>query len=783
MSSNRFFSRRSANLLFLCSASLLFTASVEARNFRVNQLPRPNGGKFDCLTCHTSAGGGGPRNAFGQQVEAIVGGPQQVAFWSAALAALDADGDGFSNGAELGDPEGDGTTVGTLASVTNPGDAASNPIGNKMPTAKLTSPATSKTITVEEELTLVATAQDVEATGTITRVEFFAGTNKLGESLVSPYTITTTLPLGTFNVFAKATDAQNGTGVSPQVVVTVTEAPLRFVSSATAPGEVTFGWKGGGAGPFVLQYKSKLEDQAWQNRPAVNGLDTILPVTETAGFFRVADLSKVATIPFSVSFSGAAQRPAPVAANGSGFGLLRLEGNKLSYEFKATQLSGPITGAHIHGPANVDEANDVLVSLEASEIGGAGKSGVFSGSVVLSPEVKTALVNGLTYINLHTVANPAGEIRGQIAPVAMSAVLSGANQRPEPVATTAAGSTTALLIGDQLHLNITYTGLSGAPLAAHIHGPAAADGNADVLVDLMPLKAGELGTAGAFGGSVTLTPPQLAAVVAGKSYVNIHTDAHGSGEIRGQLTARVTALPLTAKANGASEKPVAINSPATASAIYILEGNTLSFDAAYQGFTTAPTAAHIHGSASSTNTAGVLIDFAPLVGQFGLSGGISGSILLASNQLVAVRDGKSYMNFHTIANAAGEIRGQLIPVVMKSTLNGASMRPSAVSTPATASAVLMLAYDRLHVAVSYDKLATVATSLQLHGPASTSTVVNPSLIDLSSLNNGSFGTFGGLAGSITIEPKVAGALDDVLSYLIFRTTARVNGEIRGQVTR
>lgn len=55
----------------------------------------PNG---TCNTCHT-AGGGSPRNAFGLDVAA--NGPN----WS-QLYDLDSDGDGFTNGEELGDPMG-----------------------------------------------------------------------------------------------------------------------------------------------------------------------------------------------------------------------------------------------------------------------------------------------------------------------------------------------------------------------------------------------------------------------------------------------------------------------------------------------------------------------------------------------------------------------------------------------------------------------------------------------------------------------------------------------------
>lgn len=59
----------------------------------------PNGAWRSCGTCHVSPGGGGPRNAFGQDFAAH--GP-----WGSTLAALDSDGDGYTNGQELLDPAG-----------------------------------------------------------------------------------------------------------------------------------------------------------------------------------------------------------------------------------------------------------------------------------------------------------------------------------------------------------------------------------------------------------------------------------------------------------------------------------------------------------------------------------------------------------------------------------------------------------------------------------------------------------------------------------------------------
>jgi len=105
--------------------SVLF---LVGRSFRVSQIP--HGNRFSCNTCHTN-GGGSPRNAFGLEVEKRVSPGGNESFWSPALAALDSDGDGFTNGEELQDPNGawiEGTAnPGDENLVTNPGNANSVP--------------------------------------------------------------------------------------------------------------------------------------------------------------------------------------------------------------------------------------------------------------------------------------------------------------------------------------------------------------------------------------------------------------------------------------------------------------------------------------------------------------------------------------------------------------------------------------------------------------------------------------------------------------------------------
>lgn len=79
-----------------------------------------------------------------------------------------------------------------------------------------------------------------------------------------------------------------------------------------------------------------------------------------------------------------------------------------------------------------------------------------------------------------------------------------------------------------LKYKIAFDGLSGPATAAHFHGPASAGANAGVAV---PFTS----TASPIEGTATLTPTQVADLMAGKWYANVHTAANPGGEIRGQM--------------------------------------------------------------------------------------------------------------------------------------------------------------------------------------------------------------------------------------------------------
>lgn len=117
--------------------------------------------------------------------------------------------------------------------------------------------------------------------------------------------------------------------------------------------------------------------------------------------------------------------------------------------------------------------------------------------------------------------------------LAFTTQLRGANEVP-PVASGASGQVDAVLNKDTnlLRWQLNYAGLSGPATAGHFHGPAPVGANAGVALPFSgPITS-------PMSGQATLTPAQVADLLAGKWYANIHTAKFPGGEIRGQMTAR-----------------------------------------------------------------------------------------------------------------------------------------------------------------------------------------------------------------------------------------------------
>ena len=111
----------------------IIISEANSRSFRVNQIP--NGTVNSCSNCHNNSNGGGSLNPFGTEVKNNFLSNNNVV-WNSTLASIDSDGDGFTNGQELQDPEGSWKTgtanPGTPSMVANPGNLNSIPSGTSV---------------------------------------------------------------------------------------------------------------------------------------------------------------------------------------------------------------------------------------------------------------------------------------------------------------------------------------------------------------------------------------------------------------------------------------------------------------------------------------------------------------------------------------------------------------------------------------------------------------------------------------------------------------------------
>lgn len=85
--------------------------------------------------------------------------------------------------------------------------------------------------------------------------------------------------------------------------------------------------------------------------------------------------------------------------------------NELSWMIEFSGLSGAATAAHFHGPAASGANAGVQVNIGETS----GLVSPMEGSAELTSEQASMLLDGELYINIHTAANPNGEIRGQVS--------------------------------------------------------------------------------------------------------------------------------------------------------------------------------------------------------------------------------------------------------------------------------------------------------------------------------------------------------------------------------
>ena len=159
--------------------------------------------------------------------------------------------------------------------------------------------------------------------------------------------------------------------------------------------------------------------------------------------------------------------------------------------------------------------------------------------------MRAPLLGGLTIVALVALGSCKDDV-GITVTERFAATLSGANVRPTPITSTATGSAQFTYVGDikTLFFEVDVVGIDSVILA-HIHGPADTANNNGVILNLYTTgKSKGLGFTGVLAAGVggELGPPVgmtldslLVLMRNGHAYVNVHTVAHGAGEIRGQV--------------------------------------------------------------------------------------------------------------------------------------------------------------------------------------------------------------------------------------------------------
>jgi CHRD domain len=138
------------------------------------------------------------------------------------------------------------------------------------------------------------------------------------------------------------------------------------------------------------------------------------------------------TVTYKATLSGANERPNPNTTTGTGTwtGTLDTQTNVLTYTMSYTGLSTNSTASHIHAQGDATTTANVVLNFQnfagATTVFTPGTtSGSAAGTVNLSggtvtglsitgDSLKKAMDAGMAYVNVHTTANPGGEIRGQI---------------------------------------------------------------------------------------------------------------------------------------------------------------------------------------------------------------------------------------------------------------------------------------------------------------------------------------------------------------------------------
>jgi hypothetical protein len=468
-----------------------------------------------------------------------------------------------------------------------------------------------------------------------------------------------------------------------------------------------------------------------------------------------------AQILFTATLNGNNEVPSTTTkGTGTAWAVLNPDMTSLTFHITYAQLDSTFTHSHFHiGTSGT--SGGVIFPLD-SYFNGNTAAGTWNN---IPDSVLARLLKGEIYVNVHSMAYPNGEIRGQLYPVkgiGFTAMLDGAQEGS--VTTTATGTAWAVLSdkGSKLKYSVTYAGLTSDFKAAHFHlGKIGVAGG--VVHPITFTDSSATGTWDGFPDSLIIH------LLNGELYVNVHSTNYPNGEIRGQVVHQGE-ISFNASLDGSQETPpVTTNGTGTGWVVLNSDLKSLSYDLTYANLDSTFAAGHIHAGAAGV-PGGVV---KPLTFINNNSNGTWNSF--PDSILMHLIKEDLYFNVHSKKNPNGEIRGQIQlnnGIGFTAHLNAGQVSTSDTSN-GTGTGWFNYANDSLKYRITIAGLTSSLSAAHFHNaPAgSNGGVIQPISFTDSTVNS----DWPDIANSNLTE------LFKGNTYVNVHSSNYPNGEIRGQV--
>lgn len=468
--------------------------------------------------------------------------------------------------------------------------------------------------------------------------------------------------------------------------------------------------------------------------------------------------------------SGAQEVPA-VATAADGLAALTLDeaGGELTIHVTTLGLVDA-SAAHLHGAyGGVNGPVEIGLTQDGSN-----SAHWFAEEQALTAAQLAALLDGATYINVHTPTNPGGEIRGQVIPDGVLFASGPLEGRQEvPAVASLAGGTFAVTVDPAAGTLVAHANTSGADdaVAAHLHdGVAGVSGPVEIGLQQDAADASHW-----FVIDAPVDATQLAELRAGRWYVNVHTPANAPGEVRGQLAIPPVEVLFTELGGGEEVPAVTSAASGLAASTVNRDSGDVTLHLRASGADDA-SASHIHSAFAGSNGS-VLIGLTQDLVDPGHWFVTDGSF--DADGLAGYLSGRLYVNLHTPANPPGEIRGQIAPrdiEVLFSGMDGDQVVPPVATAASGLAATTVDRSARRFTAYLNTSGVDDATSAAIESGAAGSNGTALTPLAQTPMQPGQWSVVSETLGAVEFNDYRAGLL-----YAEVSTPAQPNGEIRGQI--